>query len=116
MRFLQLAIGELLLQPVEKNQLALCHDTKVDSVNIKNMLDTYLKADSMRHAAKIFGISTEKLRRIRDKNNWPLKIGVNKQFQFNETKVNPYKKTSLYEAIITKGGLSEKDLKRALEL
>lgn len=104
------------MKPVENNQLALCHDTKVDSVNIKNMLDTYLKADSMRHAAKIFGISTEKLRRIRDKNNWPLKIGVNKQFQWEKTKVNPHKKYSIYDAVVTHGGLSDRDLKRALEL
>jgi hypothetical protein len=79
----------------------------------KQVFEIYLAAPSMRAAAKQLGISVDKLRKIRTDNMWPIKIGHNGE---KIMQVRSSKKYSIYDAIDTVGGLSESDLKRALEL
>jgi hypothetical protein len=80
----------------------------------EQMYMIYMASPSMRYAAKAMGLPVAKLRLVRDAMKWPLKFG--RAYVENVPPKARLKKYSIYDAIETNGGLSESDLKRALEL
>jgi hypothetical protein len=79
----------------------------------EQMYMIYMAAPSMRYAAKAMGLPVAKLRLVRDAMKWPLKFG--RHYVENVPPRARLKKYSIYDAIVTSGGLTKEQIERICE-